>query len=356
MILRAYGHNALVELFEHHMVIVRRDPGLFIDGPSAEQFIPYASIRSVQFVRPSFGARGRIVFSLGAGATISRDINLDEHTVLFGKDQLREFEDVRQAVQRFIAVPSIERIAMSAAQNRGRIEQSAPPDTAARQEVIVAQPDVQREHSWQAYDHAASYDDRSFTPQPRDEHRPIRPTLGGWWSDMPLLGKIIAVGVGCFLLLAMCSAPSPEDDTAATSATEAAADTQLSADQMLSDWTEFVTGRAGTTGIALTDGTGKPGEFCSASDGKTLMTFGGKEIGSGAAQLYDHFFRFTGDEEYVGAFWFERSSGKLQALRLVHKRSSDAEPQEASDFAMNVSQISPGMVEVDGATFHSCII
>ena len=242
MSIRAYGNNAAIELFEHHLVITRRKPGMIVDGPPAEHFLPFSSIKSVQFERPGFLSVGKIVFVVGNGSPKQGTVG-DPHTVHFPKGQVRQFEDVLHTVRQAIATPSIERIAMAAAQNRGRIEESAPPVSAAHQEVIVAQPAEHGAYTGQGYDRAASYDDRSFRPQPRDEHRQIKPTLGGWWSDLPLLGKILAVGVGCLLLLALLTGgesgdagPSPDDTAVPEMIETVAAETvQLPAERNIID-------------------------------------------------------------------------------------------------------------------------
>lgn len=355
MSIRAYGNNAAIELFEHHLVITRRKPGMIADGPPAEHFLPYSSIKSVQFERPGFLSVGKIVFVFGNGTSKQGTVG-DPHTVHFPKGQVRQFEDVLHTVRQAIATPSIERIAMAAAQNRGRIEQSAPPASAAHQEVIVAQPAEHGEYAGQCYDRAASYDDRSFPPQPRDEHRPIKPTLGGWWSDMPLLGKILAVGVGCFLLLAMCSVPSPEGETVAASGDDSAAP---SSQQALSELTEFITGRPGSSDIAITDGTGKVGEFCSSSDGATVLSFGGSNLDGQETGVYDYFYAYKsadGGTSTSGTFTFDRAAGRIAITGVKESSKGSKAEKSMPDMIFNVSQISPGVIDVSGVTFHSCII
>lgn len=355
MSIRAYGNNAAIELFEHHLVITRRKPGMIVDGPPAEHFLPYSSIKSVQFERPGFFSVGKIVFVAGNGSSKQGTLS-DPHTVVFPKGQVRQFEDVLHTVRQAIATPSIERIATAAAQNRRRIEQSAPPATAAQQAVIVAQPDVQREHDGQAYDRMASHDDRSFTPQPRAEHRPINPKLGGWWSDMPLLGKIIAVGLGCFLLLAMCSVPSPEEDTVATFSNDS---TAPSSQQALSELTEFITGRPGSSDIAITDGSGKVGEFCSSSDGATVLSFGGTNVDGQETGVYDYFYAYKsadGGTSTSGTFTFDRAAGRIVITGVKESPKGSKAEKSLPDMSFNVSQISPGVIDVSGVTFHSCII
>lgn len=236
MSIRAYGKNAAIELFEHHLVITRRKPGMIADGPSAERLIPFSSIKSVEFVRPGIMAHGRIIL------TLSGD-NSNGCIVAFSKNQARQFEDVLDAVRRAIAAPSIERIAMAATQTSRPIEKSTPVANAAHQEVIVGKQSEHSEDDGQTYDRSTSYDDRTFAPQSRNERRPINSKPGGWWSDMPLLGKAIAVGVSCFLLLALLTrgesgdaGPAPDDIGVPEIIESGAADTgQLAAGRSIID-------------------------------------------------------------------------------------------------------------------------
>ena len=118
MSLRAFGFNAAIEVFDHHLVITRRNPGFIVDGPPAEQLIPLSSIKSLQFYRPGFAKRGRLVLIIEGGSTGRSGSAADDNTVFFGEPQLMPFEQVVQAIKSAIAMPSLERIAMAARNDR----------------------------------------------------------------------------------------------------------------------------------------------------------------------------------------------------------------------------------------------
>ncbi|SMC82659.1 hypothetical protein [Novosphingobium sp. B1] len=352
MSIRAYGKNAAIELFEHHLVITRRKPGMIADGPSAERLIPFSSIKSVEFVRPGLMAHGRIIL------TLSGD-NSNGCIVAFSKGQARQFEDVLDEVRRAIAAPSIERLAMAASQTSRPIEKSAPSANAAHQEVIVAKQSEYSEDGGQTYDRATSYDDRSFASRQRSEHRPISPTLGGWWSDMPLLGKVIACCFVGFVLFSVLDSGQPTSASGSTDDFPSSEDgSTLSSEQVLRELTEFITGRPGSTDIAITDGTGKVGEFCSSSSGGTVLSFGGTNLDGQKTGVYDYFYAYRsedGGSSTSGTFTFDRAAGRI-AITGVKESSKGSKAEPQPDMSFNLSQISPGVVDVSGVTFHSCII
>lgn len=237
----AYGDDAVIELFEHHLVITRRRPGFIVDGPSAEQFIPFSSIKSLQFIRPGLIVHGRIVLTL-SGGSISK---ADECAVSFPKSQVRPFEDVLRMIRQAIATPSIERLAMEAAQNRGRIEPSQPSASESRQEIVASPTHAGSPGPEQRYNSSYGDGDRVFVRRDEQSSTPINATLGGRWNDMPLLGKSALVGAAIVALITMWSreqggaltlVPTPTGGAA-----EVAADTTAEEnDTTLSDAAEFL--------------------------------------------------------------------------------------------------------------------
>lgn len=178
---------------------------------------------------------------------------------------------------------------------------------------------------------------------------------------MPLIGKAILIAFAAILLLSMCStgtsSPNQSADVASAEASSPADRAKPTAEAMLSDWSEFATGEPRTSQFAMTDGSGTPGEFCNATDGENIMIFGSLDTGDGA-KIFDMFSKRNtrSDTGYMGAFWFDRASGELRALRLIQKKYADRPPENADDLAMKVIQVSPGVVSVDGENYHFCVI
>lgn len=353
MILHASGTNATIDLFEHHLAINRRQRGVLFDGPDAEHMIPLSSIKSVQFFRPGFMSPGKIVLVLAAGAAAGQGTPSDPNTVYFSKRQLVPFENLLRAIQAAIATPSIERLAMAAQQKRSIDNYQPSPNSEGLRRIeppagTTAQPGPA--------DRPGAYSPQSGT----NTHSAQR-SSGGWWRDMPRLGKIILIGVACFVLLNMCSpdstVPDDSEQSASGEATSSAESAESSADQMLADWSAFVTGDPDGGQFAITDGTGKPGEFCNGSDGKVGMQFGRILSGEGL-RIADYLYWSDVERStsYIGAFSFDPSTKRLSALRLMEMRTGSEQGEPAPNVSMPVEQISPGIVSVDGTQFHTCIL
>lgn len=360
MIVRASGNNATIDLFEHHLVITRRQRGVFLDGQDAEHMIPLSSITSVQFVRPGFLTAGKIVLVLAAGTSPRSGTLADPNTVFFAKAQLTLFENVLGAIQAAIATPSIERLAMEA-QRRQSIGNTTPRPIDNKSIEVVSQPHTHGGSYQGPYGETGTYRRDGYATDGESQSAHPSSGAGGWWRDMPLMGKIILIGGAAILLLNMCSSgtSTPGEDpsaaTAETSSPEVAS--EPSAETMLGDWSEFVTGKPRTSQFALTDGSGSSGEFCNATDGENIMTFGSPDTGDGL-KIYDMFSKRStrSDTGFMGAFWFDRASGEIRALRLIQKKYADRPPDKANDFTMKVLQVAPGAVVIDGVTYHSCVI
>lgn len=362
MILSAIGNDASIDLFDHHIVITRRRPGIITDRPSAEQFIPLSSIKSVQFIRPGFMARGMIMLTLEGGQSTKSGTSADENLVIFSKHQLSQFEVLLNAIREAIATPSIERMAM-AAQRRQSVGNSAPPPAESRTIQVVSQPSPQGGSTRGSYDETMHYDREGYATNGATRSASPPPRVGGWWRDMPPLGKFVMVGLPATLLLSMCSSATiPPDDDASTASTDPSAAAEVvtsSAEAMLSDLTEYINGKPGTAHIAVTDGPGDVGEFCSASAGTTVTSFGGAKMDGEQTVAFDNFFSFTlGDAgtSRSGEFWFDRASQRITVRSVTKSRPGFYEQRAIADIAMTISQIGPGIITVDGVTYHSCVI
>lgn len=354
--LRAYGADASIEVFDNHLVITRRKSGLIFDGPPAEQLIPLSSIKSLQFHRPGFASRGRLVLVVEGSSQGRRSgTPADDNTLFFAKSQLEPFERVVSAIKAAIAMPSLERMAM-AAQRNSRIGGAPKPPTGQQLEPASTEQQFR-------YRTAGTYDapGGSSYAQADEAAQPLRPGLGGWWQDMLPLGKVILIAFFVMLTLAMCSSgtSSPDGVASTTSAKDnSAATAPPPSDQMLSDLAEFVTGTAGTSSIGLTNGSGKLGEFCSGSDGSIVMAFGDPNASYGPDAQFDRFAEVdTGNEVQIhGSFTFDRASGQITVRSVVKGGLPDKDTSPADDMTIHVAQISPGMVSIDGITFHRCIV
>lgn len=352
MSLHAVGADATIDMFEHHLVIRRRKRGVLLDGPVAEHLIPLSSIKSVQFLRPSFLSTGRIALVLVAGAAARPGTPADPNTVFFSKKQLAAFEQVLRAIQAAIATPSIERIAIASQQQRSIAPQQ--PDAHLGQLAQIGPATTTTQQSG----HPDHFETADAQPEPSIHVPP--PGQDGWWSDMPIVGKIILIGLVCFLLLRMCAQDSgveSSDTSAADNAASTASASEPTPEQMLGQWSEFVTGETGGRQFAITDGDGKPGEFCSASEGMMGMRFGRAPEGQGL-QLFDYFYWSDAPRSrtYAGAFWFDKANRKLVARHLMQLRSDRDEGAPAADKTLDVAQVAPGVVSIDNTVFHICIL
>ncbi|GEO01712.1 hypothetical protein NSE01_35440 [Novosphingobium sediminis] len=354
--LRAYGADAIIEVFDNHLVITRRKPGLIFDGPPAEQLIPLSSIKSLQFHRPGFASRGRLVLAVeGGGSGRKAGSPSDENTLFFSKQQLEPFERVVGAIKAAIAMPSLERMAM-AAQRNSRIGGASQPPTGQQLEPTSTEQQSR-------YRTGGTYDARGGAsyPQVDEAAEPLRPGLGGWWQDMPPMGKVILVAFSVMLTLGMCSSGTSSLDGAesTTSAEDnSAAAAPSTPEQMLSDLAEFVTGSPRTTQLGLTNGSGMVGEFCSGTDGAVVMAFGDPNAAQGNNPQYDRFSKIDADNDvqFHGKFAFDQPNGTITVRSLVKGGLKDEDLQPTPDVTMQVEQVSPGVVSISGVTFHQCIV
>ncbi|GAO54985.1 MULTISPECIES: hypothetical protein [unclassified Novosphingobium] len=214
VLIRAYGHNAAVDLFEHHLVITRRRGSMLFDAAASEQFIPLSSIKSVEFHPAGLVARGRMILTLAGNPSRHPGTESDVNTVFFAKGQADQFKQIVHAIRDAIATPSLEQLAMAAQRNRGqdRVSQAHPAQRSGSEptrNTLQRIDDLSSSHGG-GYGNAGSSGPYEYYRQaPRQDtppHDPIAslPT-GGWWQDMPLAGKIILIAVIVIAVLAMCS-------------------------------------------------------------------------------------------------------------------------------------------------------
>lgn len=375
VLIRAYGHNAAVDLFEHHLVITRPHTGLMSEGPGSEQFIPLSSIRSVQFYRPGWASRGKMVLMVAGSPVRNSGTEADENTVFFVASQTAGFERIVHAIRDAIATPTLEQLAMAAQRNRAqdRVSQARPtqrsePEPTRNRFERIDDPSSSHGGGYGNAGFSGPYDYYGQAPRqdaPRRDPIASLPT-GGWWQDMPLAGKIILIAVVLITMITTCSYNGGTTSEAGEQASSSASETSAAATpsdsptgRMLADWSEFVTGEPSASQLAITDGAGKIGEFCSASTGARILIFGDLAPKEGMAKVHDAFSKNDVSEntQVTGAFSFDRAGGKLHARNLQRQKlGGDGELQPTRNFTMDVAQVSPGEVSVDGVNFHTCIL
>jgi len=225
MRVQAIGLHSTVELYDHHLVI-KRHPG-FLEASATELLVPLTNIVSVQFRRPALFTSGRLIIALQGAAQPKRtnyERRTDQTAIAFAKGQLAQFEEVLRVIRMAIATPSIEQLAMAAAQRHAvsdRVAQARAQPKPTR--AVLERIDPPRQSNYNPntgadYDETGSYGHQAYNHPSggRDDAPPLNPTVGGWWGDEPLLVKIILIGIPLVLLLAMCSGPNvrPDQDPA----------------------------------------------------------------------------------------------------------------------------------------------
>lgn len=213
--LRAQGTGARVDLFEHHLVVDRHG-GVF--GVPREHMIPLSSIKSVALYRPKFPGPGRIVLFVESGGSRHPGKLGDDNTIFFGRSQLAAFEALHQAIREAIATPSLEQMAMAAQRSRAQSAISEGRPQAKPTRAVVERIDGPQQsynpNTGTDYDDLGNRGHQAYH-QGGQHNAEYAPPPGSWWSDMPLLGKILLIGF-LLLLVAMCassgdhSAPAPD--------------------------------------------------------------------------------------------------------------------------------------------------
>lgn len=102
---RVEGANGQVTLFDNRLEISREDIGMVHKvqhGFKGDKEIPYESLTSIQFRKPSSVTRGYIQFGQSGYSESDDgllDATSDENTVLFDEGSLSDFEDLRRKVR-----------------------------------------------------------------------------------------------------------------------------------------------------------------------------------------------------------------------------------------------------------------
>jgi len=365
MRVQAIGLNSTVELYDHHLVI-KRHPG-FLEASATELLVPLTNIVSVQFRRPALFTSGRLIIALQGAAQPKRtsyERRTDQTAIAFAKGQLAQFEEVLRVIRMAIATPSIEQLAMAAAQRhdvsdrvgqapreptRGQLQRIG---TKSPEQSYFIDAEFREPGAGSGYGRAS----RQQGSTPDSDNGSFRKALGR-------AGTFVLIGLILLLLLTMLTSPGENvvaapADTAIEGTEAANASAQnpsaTSADQMLSQWAEFVSGQAGTDGFGLTNGNGKVGQFCSASNGSWTMAFGGRQIGS--LPLFDYFAALKAGTGFAGAFTFDPGTRQLTGVRLIKQKQPDGSSRSAPNLHMTVTQVQPGVVEINGTQMHLCVL
>ncbi|WP_459194627.1 NINE protein [Halosimplex sp. J119] len=104
-VMSATGANGKVTLYQDRLEISREDIGMIHKmqhGFKGDKDIPYESITSIQLRKPSSVTRGYIQFGQSGYSESDdglMDATSDENTVLFDKESLSEFEELRAKVR-----------------------------------------------------------------------------------------------------------------------------------------------------------------------------------------------------------------------------------------------------------------
>lgn len=190
--------------------------------------------------------------------------------------------------------------------------------------------------------------------------KPQRPpdyTISEWLIDMHPAKAAIVVAVLLLVFIGFVQivsgggdADNAQQESGAVSAVPGAAD------QMLAGWSERVTGQPQTKGFNLVDGTGPAGSSCNEHGGSRLLQFGQSDE---TTPIVSDFFtmQLAGSEIAVGgAFWFDAATSEL-TIRNAHavdlKRSKD---EAIPDKIFKVSGGGDGTVQLDGVTYHYCVM
>lgn len=178
-----------------------------------------------------------------------------------------------------------------------------------------------------------------------------------FWRSLPWF-KAIGLIVGLFVIAAILN---PVDDGNQASSSQdgqpAVSSVDGDAKQMLSDWSEAVTGKASTIGFTLVTGKGKPGEFCSSSPNGSMMNFGGQTLKPSRAHEYDFFgwLPETGDIGTLGKFMFDADKSVLLGHHLIAGNINTHRHHDIADMEMKVDIKAPGIVAIDGKRYHVCV-
>lgn len=179
-----------------------------------------------------------------------------------------------------------------------------------------------------------------------------------FWRSLPWRNAVWLIG-GLLILAGVW--PSSDDNNSAAVSQEGQAAATPEADeakQMLSEWSEAVTGKPSTIGFALIDGKGKPGEYCSSSTGTSLMNFGGRSLPAEHADMYTYFSWLPdkSDTGIVGFFTFDPAATELLGHDLIQGNVSTDRHHDIADKRFKVNVDGSGKVTIDGTLYHVCVL
>tara|TARA_R110002167_G_scaffold175058_3_gene374225 strand:+ start:2360 stop:3055 length:696 start_codon:yes stop_codon:yes gene_type:complete len=177
-----------------------------------------------------------------------------------------------------------------------------------------------------------------------------------FWRSLPW-GKGLLIAAALLTLFAIMDSLTIEDGSTSAEPDDDQQDASpVDTEQMLSDWSQFATGKASTAGFTLIDGEGKPGEFCNSATGASMMNFGNQTVAN--TQLYDFFSWLpdSGNVGIAGAFQFDATTGQLLAIRLIQGDMQTDRHQSIDDITMQVLPVAPGVVDIEGTRYHECVL
>lgn len=167
---------------------------------------------------------------------------------------------------------------------------------------------------------------------------------------------IVAVGFLVMVWTGAIDLTEPENSAGAPSPQ---AGVQQHAQQMLRSWTELVTGQTDTSGFAMINGSGDPGDFCNNASGDTLLRFGGMTVGEDAAvPIFDFFAKFHGqtDSGVTGAFWYNAAEGTLLTRNTAEISNTGEKGESVADAVHTFEASGKGWATIDGTAYHVCTL
>lgn len=132
---------------------------------------------------------------------------------------------------------------------------------------------------------------------------------------------------------------------------------EISAQQMLTEWTKLVTGTPSDRGFYLVNGSGNPGSSCNNRDGTQMIKFGGMALGKDTPlQIYDYFSMFMSETNTLiaGAFWFDRKTETLTVRNAGMFDPKGNAKGSLPDSTTDVLPMADGRLTYRDVKFHVC--
>ncbi len=177
-----------------------------------------------------------------------------------------------------------------------------------------------------------------------------------------MVGRIgvIALGLVVLFFLVIAWADHKSSGASGLGGTAAVgqppAEQSTNAEQMLSAWSQAVTGRPDASGLTLASGSGKSGDFCNNASGDTLLKFGGDQIAG--AEVYDFFAEYHGttNSGTVDAFWYDPNDRSLVTRNQAVVDSNGERGKAVPDRVHEFDTDGRGRVTIDGTAYHLCTL